>query len=64
MVTGALASKFRGSRKAVQRRTNEGVGFRMKAPLSLPTDRLVWQILTVIIHTSLPAPLIHQKHSS
>lgn len=40
MVTGALASKFRGSGKAVQR-TNEGVGFRMKAPLSLPTDRLV-----------------------
>lgn len=41
MVTGALASKFRGSGKPMQRRTNEGVGFRMKAPLSLSSDLLV-----------------------
>lgn len=41
MVTDALASEFRGSGKAVQRRTNEGVGFRMKVPLSLPSDHLV-----------------------
>lgn len=40
MVTGALVSKFRGSGKLMQR-TNEGVGFRMKAPLSLPRDLLV-----------------------